>query len=331
MEGLEVVEGVSRSRQIQKSFVEKLVAAAPTLREWIDCLEARWDPLKVDPEILSGILPAEPIVFPRLRKLSAVWCEHLVVCECPSLEELSFNAQRVSVGTSVVRNPIVPAYRMLYHTPKLKKLHILLPSDKEARNEIFSAIYQLDQLEELYLWSRMEGFSLQTLIELQQSGGDLTTPSQIMWPALRTLGLMLSECPLYLSTGLERELCELLATRFLLHQGCRRGEARTRVAAALAAYDKTETKTLKAQKRKLAAEALAVAAESAYPGNFVTHEGVSREVFSPMLAELVTTEEHNFEQRAKPESDHMLNQLIVRHKALDVSHEFSSQRIFVEQ
>lgn len=47
MAGLEVVEGVCRDRQKRPSFIKGLVSIAPTLREWTDCLEARWDPLRL--------------------------------------------------------------------------------------------------------------------------------------------------------------------------------------------------------------------------------------------------------------------------------------------
>lgn len=244
------------------------------------------------------------------------------------LEELSFNAGRTFQGTSIVRDPVVPAVKVIYKSPALERLHILLPTEREIQRELLIAVAHLDRLEELYLWTEGSAFSLQPLIEYQQAGDDQAASANTMWPALKTIGVLVKGWPLWINSSMENELCEFLVMRFFLQKGCQRGEAKTRTEAALAAYEKVTQKVNKAQRKKLASQAKAAAAKSVYSGNFETHDGSSRETFSSVLPELVTNSEHYSGQRGRTFPNRLLDQLVVKYTDLDISKEYLSRRDF---
>ena len=290
MNHLEIVEGVYRKRQKPASFIKGIVSAAGTLQEWNDCVEARWDSLRVQvDEYTKDQLPAGPVVFPRLRKLSALWCDHYIEYEFPALEELSFSAQRVHEHTtSVVRVPTTPAVGVISRSPMLKRLDILLPHAKECQREIFAAVAQLEKIEEVHFWTSGCSFILGWFIEHLHGDSDDVDSHRSLWPALHTFRVLVKGFPLWSHKEMERELCEILLLRFFLQKGCLGIDARKRTEAALVAYDKVSYKLNKTQKRKLMSEAKALASKSSYPGTFQTKDNLWRETFPSVLPNLLT-------------------------------------------
>ncbi|SPC66397.1 uncharacterized protein UHOD_08500 [Ustilago sp. UG-2017b] len=306
MQNLEIVQGITPKRQVQTSFIQGITSAAPTLREWIDHRTSRWLINSVRAEITSDQLPTTSIVFPRLRKLSAVWSQVLRGCEFPALEDLSFNAQQEILGESLMQHRSTQAVSIITRCPSLKKLHILLPSQASSQREIFNGIAQMEHLEELHIWVRKQGFTLQPLIDCQNAGNNGSTSAPLMLPSLQTLGLYNRDWPLGADPLLQHELDELLLMRFFLQKGCSGDEAKKRTAAALAAYD--IHKTNKRQRKKLATDAVSAAKASVYPGAFEVHDGIKREKFYPVLPTLVV--ESDLQAPDPKGSDKLLEQLI---------------------
>lgn len=301
MRHLEVVEGVCVRRQTQPGFIQGLISVAPNLREWKDVDNGRWYAHTVRlSDFGAGNIPTQPIVFPKLLKVCALWSEHFFKCEFPALEEARFNAMRVGRGRLTAETFDACESRIsanISKSPSLKKLELLLPSDQSLQKNILTAVASLEHLEELRLWCDWP-ISLRALIDIQMNGNQVVAPAKLMCGSLKILGLFVQHSNYGDDRQLSRELTELLITRFLIQQGCRRKHIGKRVHAAMMTYkkdsddpDKGETKKKKptdnSEKKRLMSEVLADVRESNYPGEFeVDDEGVKRELFSLALLEL---------------------------------------------
>ncbi|SPO31657.1 uncharacterized protein UTRI_10302 [Ustilago trichophora] len=326
MAHLEVATGVKSSCQESRNLVTALISAAGTLREWVESPGVRWGDDQVDIDDYGVYNQTRTAtVFPCLVKLSAMWSEHLNECEFPALEELSINAHRRVVGAGTRQAYVARARDMILQTPTLKRLDVLLPFDCDSQRSIMEAIAELKHLEELNIWTRYCGITLQPWIDRQGGSSDTTATGHLLWPALHTLGIFMQTVPLSSDKHLERQLCEFLLLRFFLQKGCTPGELKNRTGAALAAYDKSSHKLNKTQKKKLLAEAAAAAAASNYPGRFQTQGDIKQEIFSPVLSKLVS----NPETRGEMEStmpNALLDQLVGNYVEMSIDENLPSQR-----
>ncbi|SNX85891.1 uncharacterized protein MEPE_04600 [Melanopsichium pennsylvanicum] len=294
MEGIEVIHGFRYSRQKQLNFIEAIARAAPTLIEWRDEAEEKWDFTTIvlgDYGAGPEQLPKKPIVFPKLVKLSGLWSEHFIDCEFPALEEARLNSLRgpSSLGHVANQHEQSRIATVVLRSPSLKKLDVLLPTGITAQDHIFSAIGDLKNLEELGLWS-VGSLTLQKLVTLQKAVIDNQVPGKMILPGLHTLRLCSRLVPARQDRELERDLGEFLLLRFYLTQGCSLKEAKSRTEAALVGYDKACIGYTKAQKKKLMNGSAAAAASSlCYTGVFTTVDGNKRETFTAVLPKLIVT------------------------------------------
>lgn len=322
LQGIEVVRGVSYKRQKQLNFIEGIVKAAPTLIEWQDDPDnKKWDRTTVTLGDYSvQQLPSSPIVFPKLRKLSGLWSEHFLDCEFPALIEARFNSLR---GPSSLA-PISPdnharVATAISRSPFLKKLDVLLPSSQQPLKQIYQAISQLENVEELGLWSSGT-LSLEMLVQAQRTGADNDVPGKGMLSALHTLRLaaMTNSGP----RSLERELGEILLMRLYLSRGCAVKEAKSRTEAALIAYEKSGIGMTKSQKKKIVAGSADAAANSPYKGTFVMANGQKRETFTAVLPRLVLSQ--GMSKVLLEGSESLLNQLVFEIVEVDTKEEMSA-------
>ncbi|EST09448.1 F-box domain protein [Kalmanozyma brasiliensis GHG001] len=328
MAGLEVVHGVKFSRQKQLSFIQGLVDAAPSLIEWQDDPEDKWDNTNVvlgDYGAGQNQLPTQPILFPKLRKLSALWAEHFIECLFPALEEARFNAQRGPNSLSPGAQNQSRIAAVVLKSPSLRKLDILMPSttaSSETR-QIFNAIATLPKLKELGLWSVSSNMTLLPLVDAHKVGADNNTC--LILPELHTIRLCTTTVS---STSLDRELSELLLLRFYLKQGCSLGEAKIRSEAALLVHFSSTSYgygMTKAQRKKAINASAAEAAESTtYKGTFTTtSDGLKREEFDKsVLQNLVVS--RGMSKHLVESSNALLKQLIGRIVEVDTSKKFGS-------
>lgn len=309
LDGIERLRGVRLARQKEFNFADAIVRAAPTLVEWQDEVGSRWDYttiLLTDYALNPEHLPKRPIVFPKLRKLSGFWSEHLIECEFPALLEARLNSLRGPTALlPVAQNNRLRIAAIISKSPLLKKLDVLLPTGNTALNQISTAISKLQKLEELGLWSTT-GVSLQSLVEVQRSCIAECDDGNVVLPALRSLHLYSATVTPRNGQELERQLSELLLLRFYLTHGCKSNEARKRTRAALVGYDLCEQVMTKAQKKKLINTSARAAATTSYKGSFNTVNGLKLETFSPVLPKLVLSHGMSL----LPGSESLLNQLV---------------------
>ena len=309
LDGIERLRGVRLARQKESNFADAIMRAAPTLVEWQDEVGSRWDYttiLLTDYALNPEHLPKRPIVFPKLRKLSGFWSEHLIECEFPALLEARLNSLRGPTALlPVAQDNQLRIAAIISKSPLLKKLDVLLPTGNTALNQISTAISKLQKLEELGLWSTT-GVSLQSLVEVQRSCIAECDDGNAVLPALRSLHLHSATVAPRNNTEWERQLSELLLLRFYLTHGCKSNEARKRTQAALVAYELCGKVMTKAQKKKLINTSARAAATSSYKGSFNTVNGLKRETFSPVLPKLVLSRGMSL----LPGSESLLNQLV---------------------
>ncbi|SPO27752.1 uncharacterized protein UTRI_04209_B [Ustilago trichophora] len=327
MEGLEIARGLKYTRQKQLNFIEGIVRAAPSLIEWRDDPDNKWDSTIVmlgDYGVGQEQLPKEPIVFPKLRKLAGIWSEHFIDCEFPALTEARLNSLRGPSSLSPVQqNDTLRIATVITKSPSLKKLDILLPSGNQALKQIFSAIGTLEHLEDLGLWSSGT-LSLQALLEVQsqsERSAEDTCP-KVICPGLHTLRLHSRVVSVRFERELERELSEFLLLRFYLKRGCTLKHAKDRTHAALIAYEKAGYGMNKTQKKKLVASSAAEAAKSSYQGTFVTVDNNRRETFDTVLSKLLLS--RNMKQNLLEGNQSLLNQLILQTGEIDTSKFFEA-------
>lgn len=332
MRHLEVVQGVRRKCQKQASFIKGIISAASTLREWVDCAEAKWDSETVSMSDFGETqIPATTIVFPKMRKLSALWCEHFLDCAFPVLQEASLNSLRVksTVGAPASADKRPRVAQIISKSPRLRKLDILLPTNMNAQQQILTAAAELQHLEVLNLWSH-ETIPLESLANLQWAGGEADGTANLAFPALHTLGIFVKTSSYsgdkQLAGRLDRGLSELLLMRFFVQKGCRRDEAKQRTQAALLAHDKNTTKMTKAEKKKITSEAVVAASRSTYKGDYEMKGDIHCEMFSPVLHKLVLN--HELRRSFQPESDRLLKQLFSWILGVSIGHEWESNRDF---
>ncbi|CBQ73811.1 hypothetical protein sr14402 [Sporisorium reilianum SRZ2] len=292
MAGLEVVQGVKFQRQKQLNFINGIVRAAPHLIEWRDDVDDKWDSTTVvlgDYGAGREQLPKNPIMFPKLRKLSALWAEHFIECVFPVLEEARLNATRgpnsLSPGNTTNQSRVAA---VILKSPSLKKLDILLPAGTTEQRQIFNAISTLPKLEELGLWAT-SSLSLSGLVEIQKNGEP--KESFLILPELHTLRLC-SRVGVAAGRSVDREVCEVLLMRFYLKKGCKFGDAKTRTEAALLAYSVNgySSGLTKVQRKKAINTSADAATKSGYKGDFTTMgDGSKRENFTSILPNLVTS------------------------------------------
>ena len=293
--------------------------AAPTLIEWCDNVDGKWDFTTVvlgDYGVGREQLP-KPIVFPKLRKLNALWAEHFIECIFPVLEEAHLNSLRgvssLSPGTS---NDQFRIAAVILKSPLLKKLDIMLPTGTSDLKQIYKAISTLPDLEELGLWWTAQG-SLHYFLEAQKSGAE--TETFLILPKLHTLRLCLRGTTT--SSQMDRELTQLLLYRFFLKKGCKFGEVHARVEAALLAYGvHGNPGPTKAQRKKMINTVASDAAKSSYKGDFSIIDGTKRENFTPVLPNLVIT--RNSSRSIYDTPDSLMKSLIGRVVELDTSKHF---------
>lgn len=325
MEGIQVVIGMKHQRQKQLNFIDAIQRAAPTLIEWRDDPEDKWDNTTVllgDYGVGQEQLPTGSIVFPKLRVLSGLWAEHFIDCSFPVLEEARLNSMRgPSSLHPVSQNDQLRIATIITKSPSLKKLDILLPSGYSAVKQIFTAVSDLSDLEELGLWSS-NTLSLQALVEAQQNGEDQYAPGRAICPKLHTLRLHTRSVSMRFERELERELSEVLLLRFYLTKGCTFSEAKTRTQAALVAYNKKGNGMTKAQKKKMLNTTATSAAGSSYAGNFVTTDGNKQETFTSVLPKLILT--RGMTKLLLEGSQSLLNQLIFETSEVDTSKDFEA-------
>ncbi|GAC93898.1 nucleolar RNA methyltransferase [Pseudozyma hubeiensis SY62] len=326
MQGLEIVHGLKFVRQKQINFIDGIVRAAPTLLEWVDDTRDYWDNTTValgDYSVSRTQLPTSPIIFPKLRKLSAFWAEHFIECAFPALVEARLNSQRgISSLSPTASDESCRVAAIVLKSPSLKKLDILLPSSYTEIKQIFSAIATLPKLEELGLWMTSP-MPLNAFVKAQKSGGD--KESFLILPHLQTMRLCYRTVSA--NDNLHHDLSELLLLRFYLKHGCNFKEAKDRTEAAFLAYNINTINyppsrgMTKAQKKKSINASAGEAAGSCFKGDFTLVDGVKRENFSSVLPKLIVSRglSQYFE---KPTS--MLNQLITRIVEVDTNKYFAN-------
>lgn len=324
MSGLEVVQGVKYIRQKQLNFINGIVRAAPTLIEWRDVVDDKWDFTKVvlgDYGVGREQLPKNATIFPKMRKLCALWAEHFIECTFPVLEEARLNANRghnsLSPGTSDTQSRIAA---VILKSPSLKKLDILLPSGITEQRQIFAAISTLPNLEELGLWT-VSSLSLGPLLEIHKSGNE--KESFLILPALHTLRLC-SRAVDIRGRDLDRDLSEMLLLRFYLKRGCKFGNAKTRTQAAMLAYEVNgySCGMTKVQRKKAINASADAAAKSGYKGDYTTTpDGSKRENFTAILPNLVTSRNT---LKSLCETPSLLKQLIGRVTEVDTTKHFEA-------
>lgn len=325
MAGLEVVRGVKFIRQKQLNFIDGIVRAAPTLIEWVDVVDDRWDCTQVvlgDYGVGGEQLPKNAIVFPKMRKLCALWAEHFIECVFPKLEEARLNANRGlnSLSRDASDAPSRVA-AIILKSPCLKKLDILLPLSSTEQRQIFAAISTLPELEELGLWS-VSSPSLSGLIEIHKSSNE--KESFLILPALHTLRL----CSRTHGNNkvVDRELSEVLLLRFYLKRGCKFGNAKTRTEAALLAYEPNTSYCgmTKTQRKKAINASADAAVKSGYKGDYtMLADGSKRENFKAILPNLVTSRNLC---KTVDDSTSLLGQLVGRVIELDATKHFDMHR-----
>lgn len=319
---LEIVEGVCAMRQKEYSFIKGLQSAASTLREWIDCPEARWGMTDVvEDEYGTKQLPDAPIIFPNLRKLNALWCEHFLKAEFPALEEASLNSLRTK--SYVGRNRVAS---IISKSPTLKKLHILLPPEQAFQTRILTTVAELEHLEELHLWCNGT-FSLRPLIDAQLADVFANDSVDIICPKLHTIGLVHRKSSWSSESEeklMQRDLIEFLILRFYFERRLRLDEAKKRLEAALVGHGESVQKMNQTQKKKLIADAMESTSASSYKGMFVKAGNLTREAFAPVLSRLVLT--NQMARNILKKKDELGRSLIDCIRYIDHKKEWSSKR-----
>ncbi|KAJ9479926.1 Nucleolar RNA methyltransferase [Pseudozyma hubeiensis] len=294
MAGLEVVHGLKFFRQKQISFIDGIVRAAPTLLEWVDDTRDYWDSTTValgDYSVSRTQLPTSPVVFPKLRKLSAFWAEHFIEAAFPALIEARLNSKRgISSLSPTTSDDSCRVAAVVLKSPSLKKLDILLPSTSSEIKQILAAIVTLPKLEELGLWATSTAHLID-FFKARKSEGD--NEGNLILPQLHTIRL----CSLAVSSNqeLERSFSEFLLLRFYLKHGCQFKEAKTRTEAALLAYNIHDTHypyssgMTKTQRKKLINASANTAAGASFKGDYTLIDGVKRESFSSVLPNLIVS------------------------------------------
>lgn len=294
MAGLEVVHGLKFFRQKQISFIDGIVRAAPTLLEWVDDTRDYWDNTTValgDYSVSRTQLPTSPIVFPKLRKLSAFWAEHFIEGAFPALVEARLNSKRgISSLSPTTSDDSCRVAAIILKSPSLKKLDILLPSGQTEIKQIFSAVATLPNLEELGLWATSTAHLID-FFKARKSDGDKEGP--LILSQLHTIRL----CSGAFSSNqdLDRLLSEFLLLHFYSKHGCNFKDARTRTEAALLAYNINDSHhpsshgITKTQRKKLINASANTAAGSCFKGDYTLIDGVKRENFSSVLPNLIVS------------------------------------------
>lgn len=324
MKSLEIVHGIPLSQQRGPNIAKTIVSLAPGIREWIDRPVQGWTGNDIDRYGTKAYKSDRPTVFPRLRKLNAAWIEWMTGCEFPVLEELYLDLHNTETLCARQEHPV----EVLTKSPMLKSLDVLLPFSSRTKSvQVLRAVAQLQHLEKLQIWSRELDFTLRTLIEAQKDEHLPLASSGVMWPNLRTFGILVKHGSLDISPSLEEEVCELLLFRLLRKKGCSLAEARKRTEAALVAYDKPSHKRTQKPKKKLLSDAALLAADSVYKGEYEKVDDMRREVFSPELECLVINKVKDGwppkgKQLLVPNA--LLSQLVVRHFKKDISETFES-------
>ncbi|SPO27782.1 uncharacterized protein UTRI_04187 [Ustilago trichophora] len=306
LEGFEVVRGLHLKRQKRPDFISALRRAAPTLIEWRDCPDNKWDNTLVsldDYGMSVQDLPQSPIIFPKLRKLNALWAESVFDCDFPVLIEARFHSLRVP--WALARSPGYGRNRVasaIHRSPSLKKLDVLLPGTHTALKQIFTAIGQLEHLEELGLWSP-KTISLQAFVDVQYTTANEHPSRKIMCPALKTLRLSARMIPTRFEKELERELSEMLLSRFYLSNGHKLNEVRARTKAALSAHQVMGFVTQMDEDGS-------VSSQSSLGKTAVSRVlGGEREIFEPVLTTLIIT--RGLSKNLIEGNQSLLNQLIL--------------------
>ncbi|SPO27772.1 uncharacterized protein UTRI_10175 [Ustilago trichophora] len=304
--GFEVVRGLHLKRQKRPDFISALRRAAPTLIEWRDCPDNKWDNTLVsldDYGMSVQDLPQSPIIFPKLRKLNALWAESVFDCDFPVLIEARFHSLRVP--WALARSPGYGRNRVasaIHRSPSLKKLDVLLPGTHTALKQIFTAIGQLEHLEELGLWSP-KTISLQAFVDVQYTTANEYPSRKIMCPALKTLRLSARMIPTRFEKELERELSEMLLSRFYLSNGHKLNEVRARTKAALSAHQVMGFVTQMDEDGS-------VSSQSSLGKTAVSRVlGGEREIFEPVLTTLIIT--RGLSKNLIEGNQSLLNQLIL--------------------
>ncbi|TKY84486.1 hypothetical protein EX895_006387 [Sporisorium graminicola] len=325
MAGIEVVQGVKYLRQKQLNFIDGIVRAAPTLIEWRDDVDDKWDFSRVvlgDYGVGTEQLPKDAIVFPKMRKLSALWAEHFIECVFPVLEEARLNANRghYSLGSAAsdVQSRVAT---IILKSPLLKKLDILLPPSATEQRQIFAAISELPNLEELGLWSSGT-LSLSGLVEIHKSGDDRDT--FLVLPSLHTLRLCSRLHQGNAGRIMDKEMCEMLLLRSYLKRGCRFANAKTRADAAILAYEVSGSYPgmSKTQRKKAINASADAAIKSGYKGDYTTMaDGSKRENFKAILPNLVVTRSMF---KSLDDSPSLIKQLVGRLVEVDATKNFEA-------
>ncbi|SPO46695.1 uncharacterized protein PSANT_04381 [Moesziomyces antarcticus] len=301
MKGLRVVRSMAYKRQKKLSFVEGLLRAAPTLVEWWDDIGSDWYHSTVNlGDYGIERTPSSPLVFPKLRRLNALWSEIFLDCEFPALREARINSVR---GPSTLEpstsETFSRAAAIIAASPLLKKLEILLPAGVAAQKQIYVAIGKLRHLEDLTLTSTDNSLSLRTLLSAEEQLATPKSPSQEIMPSLHTLRLVLKTSGRG-NEAVVSDLVEMLLIRYYRREGHPYQEAKEKMRQARQAhrtYQLSLTKPPKppkppakktAKKKKGASDAAEDALE--------TKEDVKPPTFAPVLPQLVLPSEKVYDR-----------------------------------
>lgn len=319
MEGLQVVHCMAYKRQKKLSFVDGLLRAAPTLVEWWDDVGADWYRSVINlGDYGIERLAVSPLVFPKLRRLNALWSEIFIDCEFPALREARINSMRgpstldPSTSTTFSR-----AAAIITASPLLKKLEILLPPGFSAQRQIYVAISKLRHLEELTLCTTDSSLSLRPLLDAEEELATPKSAAQETMPALQTLRIILKTCGRGNDT-LVNELVELLLIRYYRREGHTYSEAKTKMTQARQAYQaylsslNKPPKPPKPPAKKTAKKKKG--ANDAVEEPLDTKEDVKPPKFTSVLSQLVLPPEKVYERGEMRswwrKSDTVLSQLI---------------------
>ncbi len=319
MEGLQVVHCMAYKRQKKLSFVDGLLRAAPTLVEWWDDVGTDWYRSVINlGDFGIERLAVTPLVFPKLRRLNALWSEIFIDCEFPALREARINSMRgPSTLDPATSTTFSRAAAIITASPLLKKLEILLPPGFSAQRQIYVAISKLRHLEELTLCTTDSSLSLRPLLDAEEELATPKSAAQETMPALQTLRIILKTCGRGNDT-LVNELVELLLIRYYRREGHTYSEAKTKMTQARQAYQaylislNKPPKPPKPPAKKTAKKKKG--ANDAVEEPLDTKEDVKPPKFTSVLSQLVLPPEKVYERGEMRswwrKSDTVLSQLI---------------------